>query len=678
MTVQDLLRHTSGLTYAGFGDSPVQMIWRDANLQDENQTNEELVGKLANLPLMFEPGTTWEYSMSTDVLGRVVEVASGKSLAALIAERITGPLGMIDTAFAATGDKAARVAEPPVDKATGKKPPMRDLARESRWHSGGGGLAGTAADYVRFCQMLLNGGELDGVRILAPKTVALMASDHLPPGCQYGETARSRFGQLAPVPEMGYGFGLGFCVRNGAGHVAGAGLGRRVLLGRRHRHLFLDRPARADGRRADAAGAGTAAALSLSDPAAGLWRGRPGRCAGAGGKPMAGDDIAYKSALELTGLYRAGELSPVQATEALLARLDDLQPKLNAFCLVDRDGALASARASEQRWRDGKPLSPIDGVPATIKDLMLMRGHPTRRGSKMIDPAPDTEDSPAVARLKEAGAVILGKTTTPEFGWIAVGDSPLTGITRNPWNLERTPGGSSAGAAAACAAGIGVLNLGSDGAGSIRIPACFSGVFGIKPTFGRVPAYPPSPMGLLSHHGPITRRVADAALMLDAIGRPDPRDPFWLPAHDGSFLDGHRGRGERLEDRVQPRSRLRQGRSRDRRLGRQGGPPLRGIGRACRAGGQNLRLAARNLADPVGRGRGAGAGRLSGREARAVRPRPARGRRGRQKHRRGRLSRRRPRTGRARQDDGRVSPEIRSAADPDDAGAGAAGRRGPE
>jgi CubicO group peptidase (beta-lactamase class C family) len=217
MTVQDLLRHTSGLTYAGFGDSPVQMIWRDANLQDENQTNEELVGKLANLPLMFEPGTTWEYSMSTDVLGRVVEVASGQSLAAFIAERITGPLGMIDTAFAATGDKAARVAEPPVDKATGKKPPMRNLARESRWHSGGGGLAGTAADYVRFCQMLLNGGELDGVRVLAPKTVALMASDHLPPGCQYGETARSRFGQLAPVPEMGYAFGLGFCVRTAPG-----------------------------------------------------------------------------------------------------------------------------------------------------------------------------------------------------------------------------------------------------------------------------------------------------------------------------------------------------------------------------------------------------------------------------------------------------------------------------
>jgi aspartyl-tRNA(Asn)/glutamyl-tRNA(Gln) amidotransferase subunit A len=254
---------------------------------------------------------------------------------------------------------------------------------------------------------------------------------------------------------------------------------------------------------------------------------------------MAGDDIAYLSAAELAGLYRASKLSPVQVTEAQLARLEALQPKLNAFCVVDRDGAMVAARASEARWRAGQPLSPVDGVPATIKDLMLTRGLPTLRGTHLIDPNQDwSEDSPAVARLKEAGAVILGKTTTPEFGWIAVGDSPLTGITRNPWNLERTPGGSSAGAAAACAAGIGVLNLGSDGAGSIRIPACFSGVFGVKPTFGRVPAYPPSPMGLLSHHGPLCRTVADAATMLDAIGRPDPRDPYWLPPPEISFLDG--------------------------------------------------------------------------------------------------------------------------------------------
>jgi CubicO group peptidase (beta-lactamase class C family) len=217
MTVQDLLRHTSGLTYAAFGDSPVQMLWRDADLQAADQTNEELVGKLGQLPLMFEPGTTWEYSMSTDVLGRVVEVVSGKSLAAVFAERIAGPLGMVDTAFAATGDKAARVAEPLVDKATGKKPPMRNVTRDNRWHSAGGGLASTASDYLRFCQMLLNGGELEGVRLVAPKTVAHMASDHLPPNVQYGETARARFGALAPVPEMGYGFGLGFAVRKAQG-----------------------------------------------------------------------------------------------------------------------------------------------------------------------------------------------------------------------------------------------------------------------------------------------------------------------------------------------------------------------------------------------------------------------------------------------------------------------------
>jgi aspartyl-tRNA(Asn)/glutamyl-tRNA(Gln) amidotransferase subunit A len=250
------------------------------------------------------------------------------------------------------------------------------------------------------------------------------------------------------------------------------------------------------------------------------------------------EDIAYKSAQELTGLYRVGKLSPVEVATALFARLDALEPKLNAFCVVDRDGAFAAARASEARWRQGQPLSLLDGVPATIKDLMLVRGFPTRRGSHLTADTPDTEDTPCVARLKEAGAVVLGKTTTPEFGWIAVGDSPLTGITRNPWNLERTPGGSSAGAAAACAAGIGVINMGSDGAGSIRVPSSFSGVFGIKPTFGRVPAYPASPMGLLSHHGPLTRGVADAALILNVIGRPDTRDPYWLPVSDSDFLTG--------------------------------------------------------------------------------------------------------------------------------------------
>ena len=209
MTVQDLLRHTSGLTYAAFGDSPVQMIWRDAKLMEDGQTNAELVGRLAGLPLMFEPGTTWEYSMSTDV--------SGQGLAEFIAARITRPLDMRDSGFAATGERAARVAQPQTDPATGQRPPMRDPSKAVAWASGGGGMVSTARDYLRFCQMLLNGGVLDGIRLLAPKTVAHMASDHLPPGCEYGVTARPRFGALAPVPEMGYGFGLGFAVRKAPG-----------------------------------------------------------------------------------------------------------------------------------------------------------------------------------------------------------------------------------------------------------------------------------------------------------------------------------------------------------------------------------------------------------------------------------------------------------------------------
>jgi len=250
-------------------------------------------------------------------------------------------------------------------------------------------------------------------------------------------------------------------------------------------------------------------------------------------------EIAFATALDLVELYRTKALSPVESTQALLARLDALQPVLNAFCVIDRDGALGAARASEERWRTGQPLSPLDGVPATIKDLVLMRGFPTLRGSRLVDPEQDwSEDGPAVARLREAGAVILGKTTTPEFGWKAIGDSPLTGVTRNPWDLEHTTGGSSAGAAAACAAGIAPLHVGSDGAGSIRIPSAFTGIFGIKASFGRVPAYPSSPMGLLSNVGPMTRNVRDAAAMLNVLARRDHRDPYALPQDGRDFLAG--------------------------------------------------------------------------------------------------------------------------------------------
>jgi aspartyl-tRNA(Asn)/glutamyl-tRNA(Gln) amidotransferase subunit A len=251
-----------------------------------------------------------------------------------------------------------------------------------------------------------------------------------------------------------------------------------------------------------------------------------------------GGDIAFFSAERLIELYRTKELSPVEVAEALFARLDQLQPKLNAFCIVDRDGAMAAARASEERWRTGSPQGSLDGVPVTIKDLVLMHGFPTRRGSHLVEAVPDTEDAPATARLREAGAIILGKTTTSEFGWKAIGDSPLTGITCNPWNLGRTPGGSSAGAAAACAAGIGPLHIGSDGAGSIRIPSAFTGIFGLKPTFGRVPAWPYGSMGSLSNVGPMTGSVRDAVLMLNAISLPDHRDPYCLPLHGRDWLDG--------------------------------------------------------------------------------------------------------------------------------------------
>ncbi len=265
---------------------------------------------------------------------------------------------------------------------------------------------------------------------------------------------------------------------------------------------------------------------------------------------MTGDEtIAYATAAELTEGYRRRDLSPVEVAHAMFVRLDALQPRLNALCVVDRDGALTAARASEDRWRRGEPLGLLDGVPATVKDLMLMRGLPTLRGSHLVSTEQEwSEDSPAVARLREAGAVILGKTTTSEFGWKALGDSPLHGATCNPWDTARSSGGSSAGAAAAAAAGIGVLHLGSDGAGSIRTPSSFCGVFGLKPSFGRVPVYPPSPLGLLTHHGPIARSVAEAAVMLQVIARPDDRDPYALPPDDRDWLEASVGgvRGWRI------------------------------------------------------------------------------------------------------------------------------------
>ena len=248
---------------------------------------------------------------------------------------------------------------------------------------------------------------------------------------------------------------------------------------------------------------------------------------------MSNQDLCYLSATELVAAYRARSLSPVEVTRAVLARIEALNPRLNCFCLVDPDAALKAAAASEQRWLKGAPIGAVDGVPASIKDLVLTRGWPTLRGSKTVDPAGPWEvDAPATARLREQGAVLLGKTTTPEFGWRGSTDSPLTGITRNPWRLDVTPGGSSGGASAAIAAGLGALAIGTDGGGSVRIPAAFTGTVGLKAHFGRVPAYPGSPMGNVAHIGPHTRTVADCALLLNVIAQPDDRDWSSLPATD--------------------------------------------------------------------------------------------------------------------------------------------------
>lgn len=250
-------------------------------------------------------------------------------------------------------------------------------------------------------------------------------------------------------------------------------------------------------------------------------------------------DLADLSAIELLAGYRARQFSPLEATQAVLARIERHDPTLNAFVLVDTESALAAARASTARWAKGMPQGVLDGVPASIKDIILTKGWPTLRGSKIINKElPWTEDAPITARLREAGAVLVGKTTTPEFGWKAIGDSPLTGITRNPWNTGHTTGGSSAGAAAAVASGMGPLTVGTDGGGSIRIPCAFTGLFGLKPTFGRVPAYPPSAFGVVAHLGPMTRTVADAALMLTVISGVDDRDPWAVPPHCRDFSAG--------------------------------------------------------------------------------------------------------------------------------------------
>jgi len=235
-------------------------------------------------------------------------------------------------------------------------------------------------------------------------------------------------------------------------------------------------------------------------------------------------NVADMTASELTALFKSRQLSPVEAVTASLDRIEQHNKSVNAYCYIAHEQALAAAKESEQRWFNSQPLSKIDGVPSSIKDLTLVKGIPNRSGSLTSSNEPAQYDAPFTQKMKQAGAVILGKTTTPEFGWKGVTDSRLTGNTCNPWNTKLTSGGSSGGAACAAALNMGVLHQASDAGGSIRIPAAFCGVFGIKPTFGYIPQWPASAMTTLSHLGPITRTVKDSLLMMDFVATPDARD----------------------------------------------------------------------------------------------------------------------------------------------------------
>jgi aspartyl-tRNA(Asn)/glutamyl-tRNA(Gln) amidotransferase subunit A len=254
-------------------------------------------------------------------------------------------------------------------------------------------------------------------------------------------------------------------------------------------------------------------------------------------------ELSDLTSADLVRLFRTGKLSPVEVAADTLARIA-AAGAFNAFLPLDPEPVMAQARASEQRWRRGAPIGLVDGVPATIKDNIWAKGLPTRRGSRTSDATPADADAPVTARLREQGAVILGKTALPEHGWIGVCHSPLTGITRNPWNPERTPGGSTGGGAIAALLGLGRLHMGTDGAGSLRIPAAFTGVVGMKPSFGRVAVYPASPLGALSHHGPVAATVEEAALALSIVAKPDQRD---MAVQDSAAPDYRAG----LEDDVQ-------------------------------------------------------------------------------------------------------------------------------
>jgi len=258
------------------------------------------------------------------------------------------------------------------------------------------------------------------------------------------------------------------------------------------------------------------------------------------------EDLTQLSAAELATGFRTKAFSPVDVAKAVLARLELLQPHFNAYRVVDAEATLAQARASESRWARGEPLGALDGAPVGVKDLLNVQGFATRKGSLATAGRIQTEDCPAAARLREVGAVLLGKTQTAEFGQRALTETRLAGVTPNAWDTQYASGGSSGGAGVAAALGLGPLQVATDGGGSIRNPAAANGVFGFKPTFGRVANFPPN--GALFHVGPITRTVLDAALLLNVVAKPDVRDWTSLPSGDADWsADLDRGvRGLRI------------------------------------------------------------------------------------------------------------------------------------
>jgi aspartyl-tRNA(Asn)/glutamyl-tRNA(Gln) amidotransferase subunit A len=251
---------------------------------------------------------------------------------------------------------------------------------------------------------------------------------------------------------------------------------------------------------------------------------------------MAHEELCWMPAADLAAGIAKKKISPVEVVEAVLARIEKLE-RVNAYVTVDAEGARKAARAAERAvMKKGATLGPLHGVPFSVKDLVITKGVRTTFGTPFYKDNVPAEDAPMVERLKAAGAVMIGKTNTPTFGWIGATHNLLFGITRNPWNLERTPGGSSGGASAAVAAGLAPLAIGTDGGGSIRIPSSFAGIFGIKPSFGRIPTYPPSGAWSLSHVGPMTRTVKDAALMMNVCAGPDERDVNSLPPQPMDYV----------------------------------------------------------------------------------------------------------------------------------------------